>query len=77
MVEGEVENRVGFEMVGDETRVGFGHVIAIVPNQNPIKSRLVWISVRQLILKRVGCHIVLMIWTQLRQMTRELSTGKA
>ena len=35
MAKGKVESRVGFEMVGDETRVGFGHVIAVFPNQTP------------------------------------------
>lgn len=46
MAEGKVESRIGFEMVGDETRVGFGYVIAIFPNQNPNKSRLVRVSLR-------------------------------
>jgi len=47
MVEGEVESRVGFEVVRDETRVGFGgHVSAVFPNQNPDTLRLVRVSVR-------------------------------
>lgn len=61
-VEVEVESRLGFEMVRDETRVGFEeHVIAGFPNQNPNRLKLVRVSVRPFWNALLG---IILVWTQ-------------